>query len=598
MNKLFSFVTLLILAWGTTNCSDSNTEEHQAILISQEALSLSLGANCHLTHTISFETTGQWQASVQKKSDDAWISVTPESGSAGKNEITVTATENTEESPRKTFILILCGDKSVSISVTQEPDTEEPAKPEHPEVTPENLLTYIEVTQTIDKIPEEETCIRKSYIHLTYDDQGKPVNIDRYSLDTQQPDKIDGTEKISIKRASDKFTTTADHFEIYCDGAFLLPKRETLTTEYKLNDSGLISAFNNPSESTTIEYNPDGTVAHIASKYPTINRINELTYKWLDDNIAFIYQIGNTHYRYTYTEYPNPWHGIDIGSLLTGQESYETVMLLGISGTTTKNLPATRENEKFDSSQYEYTFDAKGRVRTIEIHTIWQGIGNGHTEYKLHYGTQTIPQYDYLPYLIKQEVIEEGTLDYSFIPDHPETHFVYPNSYNSYIKILSTFTDGSTREDTTYGQCALIANEKSAQLPENICISQADFDEFKLVSKSIEKKGESPEIRYYTYTLEYTGFCIELECMSIEPNSTFRVYSDKSGKMEYYPMPVRTIDENCLVLYDPTFEKIEENDLGTSYLFTQKYLLQVNPAATPTEEDINQISGNLFVLKE
>ena len=50
---------------GGGSCTDSNTDEEQAILIPQEALSATIAADSGLKHTVSFETTGEWQASVE-----------------------------------------------------------------------------------------------------------------------------------------------------------------------------------------------------------------------------------------------------------------------------------------------------------------------------------------------------------------------------------------------------------------------------------------------------------------------------------------------------------------------------------------------------
>ena len=50
---------------GGGSCTDSNIDEEQAILIPQEALSATIAADSGLKHTVSFETTGEWWASVE-----------------------------------------------------------------------------------------------------------------------------------------------------------------------------------------------------------------------------------------------------------------------------------------------------------------------------------------------------------------------------------------------------------------------------------------------------------------------------------------------------------------------------------------------------
>ena len=102
MKKLLTIVTLLGLTWGGGSCTDSNTDEEQAILIPQEALSATIAADSGLKHTVSFETTGEWQASVESPgSGDTWITLSPTFGNAGKNTITATLTENIQPTSRK-----------------------------------------------------------------------------------------------------------------------------------------------------------------------------------------------------------------------------------------------------------------------------------------------------------------------------------------------------------------------------------------------------------------------------------------------------------------------------------------------------------------
>lgn len=81
MKKLLTIVTLLGLTWGGEVAADSNIDEEQAILIPQEALSATIAADSGLKHTVSFETTGEWWASVESPgSGDTWITLSPTSG--------------------------------------------------------------------------------------------------------------------------------------------------------------------------------------------------------------------------------------------------------------------------------------------------------------------------------------------------------------------------------------------------------------------------------------------------------------------------------------------------------------------------------------
>lgn len=200
MKKLLTIVTLLGLTWGGGSCTDSNTDEEQAILIPQEALSATIAADSGLKHTVSFETTGEWWASVESPgSGDTWITLSPTSGSAGKNTITATLTENIQPTSRKAVITILCGTESAAVTITQQGTgtSEEPAKPEHPEISPENRLTYIEVSENKKTTTEDgtEESTTQGYIDLIYDAQGVLTNFNYYTFDRNQPDKLNGSSK-------------------------------------------------------------------------------------------------------------------------------------------------------------------------------------------------------------------------------------------------------------------------------------------------------------------------------------------------------------------------------------------------------------------
>lgn len=205
-----------------------------------------------------------------------------------------------------------------------------------------------------------------------------------------------------------------------------LPNSGEYAKEYRLNTSGLVSSYTDPDGvSQTFTYNADGTLARLEYRdpsYPEENSTSTLT--WQDGNIVSISTIDgrdNETMTFTYTEHLNPWNGIDMGAFLIN-DAEESAMLLGISGTTVKNLPASRQDGN-STTTYTYTFDAEGRVSTIVTEENWQdggGSGSDRTEYTLHYGPQTVAKPDYIPYLAKQEVVDEGTLPYIFWEDNPD----------------------------------------------------------------------------------------------------------------------------------------------------------------------------------
>ena len=503
MKKLFIFSALITLALGGGSCSDSETDEFQNILIPQDNLSASISADA-LSHTIGFETTQSWTASVRETSRaESWISINPTSGDAGKHTITVTLTENETTESRQAVVTISCGGESANISITQrgvgqdEPedpnDPDNPQKPEHPDVAPEDRLTWVETTYT--EVYSDGSSTDKSYMLFEYDAEGLLTGYDQYDYDSEQTDKINASYERTLKRSEGKITDEEKWFEI--DGSSYegmpLPNSGEYTKEYRLNTSGLVSSYTDPDgASQTFTYNADGTLARLEYRnpsYPDENSTSTLT--WQDGNIVSISTIDgrdNETTTFSYTEHFNPWNGIDIGAFMIG-DAEESAMLLGISGTTVKNLPASRQDGN-STTTYTYTFDAEGRVSTIVTEENWQdggGSGSERTEYTLHYGPQTVSKPDYIPYLTKQEVVDEGTLPYTFSEDNPDEKWYGVNAYTSYAKIRSTMSDGRTSEKTEYRQININPSTQEGPVLGYLYITQDEADNFRLVSTSFNE---------------------------------------------------------------------------------------------------------------
>lgn len=71
------------------------------------------------TVSISFTATADWTASLINTRAESWIAVTPNSGSKGKNEITITTTANETYDERNATVVLKCGSVSKNIVVTQ-----------------------------------------------------------------------------------------------------------------------------------------------------------------------------------------------------------------------------------------------------------------------------------------------------------------------------------------------------------------------------------------------------------------------------------------------------------------------------------------------
>lgn len=592
---------------GGGSCTDSNTDEEQAILIPQEALSATIAADSGLKHTVSFETTGEWWASVESPgSGDTWITLSPTSGSAGKNTITATLTENIQPTSRKAVITILCGTESAAVTITQQGTgtSEEPAKPEHPEISPENRLTYIEVSENKKTTTEDgtEESTTQGYIDLIYDAQGVLTNFNYYTFDRNQPDKLNGSSKTVLNWGANKFSLSQYNIEITSYSSIPRITKDDRSESYQLNKSGLISQYSYFDDNRDVFiYNPDGTLA-TKEFYLAGTALENLRskYKWEAGDLTSITASASSYcFSYTYTQFLNPWNGIDIGSFaIAGVD--DIGCLLGISGTTTKHLPASQQT-KYKNSQYQYTFDNEGRVSTIVVTSTFhnpESMENisiaTQTEYTLHYGTTPSPEPDYLAYLTDQKIIEEGTLGYIFDGDDPEgEHIVLPNAYTSYAKILNTLSDGTAKETTEYRQVKITLPEEHLGY---IYVTQQDIDDFELISVTQEKEDDGKDITSpltYTFTFEYNCFTEKFR-LKIEPPYC-NLYSEHTETWNSHPMPTLPLDDDCIVCYPPEVTQLNDNPIQIDYKFVQKYAIKINPEAEITDQNVSQIDRLLYV---
>ncbi len=129
MKKLYFL--LLVLAAGLAACSQPDTEPEPTLKIEVSECKIDPAAGS--TATISFEVNNDWQTSVKyEEGDQEWLTIAPASGAAGKVDLTVTATGNTQSDARRAYVTITYGgDRSYKLAVVQAglPDDPDPADP-------------------------------------------------------------------------------------------------------------------------------------------------------------------------------------------------------------------------------------------------------------------------------------------------------------------------------------------------------------------------------------------------------------------------------------------------------------------------------------
>lgn len=430
------------------------------------------------------------------------------------------------------------------------------------------------------------------------------TNFNYYTFDRNQPDKLNGSSKTVLNWGANKFSLSQYNIEITSYSSIPRITKDDRSESYQLNKSGLISQYSYFDDNRDVFiYNPDGTLA-TKEFYLAGTALENLRskYKWEAGDLTSITASASSYcfsYTYTYTQFLNPWNGIDIGSFaIAGVD--DIGCLLGISGTTTKHLPASQQT-KYKNSQYQYTFDNEGRVSTIVVTSTFhnpESMENisiaTQTEYTLHYGTTPSPEPDYLAYLTDQKIIEEGTLGYIFDGDDPEgEHIVLPNAYTSYAKILNTLSDGTTKETTEYRQVKITLPEEHLGY---IYVTQQDIDDFELISVTQEKEDDGKDITSpltYTFTFEYNCFTEKFR-LKIEPPYC-NLYSEQTGTWNLHPMPTLPLDDDCIVCYPPEVTQLNDNPIQIDYKFVQKYVIKINPEAEITDQNVSQIDRLLYV---
>ena len=120
----YLFPLFILLLFVVCSCKDDNNEptppepSPEITIPSSENLNPVLSQEGG-TVSISFTTTADWTASLVNTRAESWITVTPNSGSKGKNEITITTTANETYDERNATVVLKCGTVSKNIVVTQ-----------------------------------------------------------------------------------------------------------------------------------------------------------------------------------------------------------------------------------------------------------------------------------------------------------------------------------------------------------------------------------------------------------------------------------------------------------------------------------------------
>lgn len=526
-----------------------------------------------------------WRASVTETREVSWLTIDPVSGPAGPGIITITIEPNTGEESRTAIITIEAGSEKVAITVTQT-GTGGQTSPTPDPVDPENLLTQVDYDyvwqEPAGSGTEASTEYRRGFFRVEYDELNRTAFFGKYEFDGETDKLSYYNEKTYDHSQKNRIVENEKYFQLSAKSStrpYVIAYRgNDEESSYELDDAGrlteLIVKWKGEEDFRChYTYNSDGTLAQY-SCYQHGN-LETISYEWTDGNIAAVTEAGSGYsYReeYTYTEYPNIWYGIDLMSDMDGAsaDNVNLAQALGIQGTRSKNLIATKTDDSGDTDTYEYTFDEKGRVATVTItsrETRNDGaIAIGTTVCTYRYGATPKPTYEEATHLTKQEIVEEGTSDYS------ENGAVSNLIYNSYIKIRSYFSDNTTKEDEVTQTVRMNPSGsdfiESQTIPAGVTITATAPNSVTLEQIAPEY-GDNPA---YRYTLHYTYFDIPTTWETEAP--VYQLYTGYETQYQGHPMPTRAITEETFFYETPEITAYDEY-----YYFQQNIGVKIGPNA-------------------
>ena len=208
------------------------------------------------------------------------------------------------------------------------------------------------------------------------------------------------------------------------------------------------------SDVTAYTYDAYGNLLGVVERYDSgdggeLEYEHSYVYAWENGNPKYIDYGEGEKYHFSFREEDYEWPGMNIYWDLDATDFYGDVHITGLDGLKFANLldkvSATNpETGKIVSVQMVYTFDAKGRVKTIA----YKFIDGDDVYYEddedviFYYGDEAVPPVpvEIPKYLVKQECVS------SFFGMHKSEGDSYLGGVNFDIthKVKSTFSDGTT----------------------------------------------------------------------------------------------------------------------------------------------------------
>lgn len=211
---------------------------------------------------------------------------------------------------------------------------------------------------------------------------------------------------------------------------------------------------------TAYTYDAYGNLLGVVERYDSgdggeLDYEDSYVYAWENGNPKYIDYGEGEKYHFSFREEDYEWPGMNIYWDLDATDFYGDVHITGLDGLKFANLldkvSATNpETGKIVSVQMVYTFDAKGRVKTIA----YKWIDGDDVYYEddedviFYYGDEAVPPVpvEIPKYLVKQEYVSHQMGLHKL--NDGSGYLAEAGCFDINIKIRNVFSDGSTTEYT------------------------------------------------------------------------------------------------------------------------------------------------------
>lgn len=272
--------------------------------------------------SLSFTAPQEWTAT----SDSEWLAVEPDHGEAGAYTVELKLDRNTSTAPRTAHVKLVCGDESLTVSVTQ---TGAPENPEDAPYAPDRFVKSIVWGFESDYLPEHQRQDCES-LFFSYDDQMRVTRIDENWLDLSGGYNGDTTCWVEFDY-SGKEGSILMSFKPYYGAT------ETSTAEASLGDGGFVTSISHGSEGVMFVEREGNKVKNVSVVYQSDKEIKQeficITYDESGKMILWEEEGHEKSFEYS-RNYTQPNINLDLNflSLADPNSNPMSLFLLGLCG--------------------------------------------------------------------------------------------------------------------------------------------------------------------------------------------------------------------------------------------------------------------------